>query len=353
MKLNKRIALILAIVIMATTMAACGKKDDGGDAPAKDGDAPTIGVLYYNYGDAYISTVRNNFEEMAAAEGFELNSQDAQNDQAKQNDELDNVISKGAECVLVNIVDTGAAPTVIEKVKAAGLPLILFNREPEDIEVYKEYDLARFVGTNKPEAGVIQGEMIAKDWADGKIVDRNGNGKLDYVMLHGGLDNAEAIARTKYSVETIEANGIEVNEIGMQIAAWDTEQAKNAMDAWIAKDLDNIDVVIANNDSMAIGAINALKASGYNVYDEKAGALQDSDKLIPAYGVDATEEAQEAISQGIMAGTVKQDAEAMAKALITLAKNAVEGKDFLEGTDYEYDESGFAVRIPYQPYTGK
>jgi methyl-galactoside transport system substrate-binding protein len=186
--------------------------------------------------------------------------------------------------------------------------------------------------------------MIAELWnTDVAKYDRNGNGKLDYVMLHGGLDNAEAIARTEYSVKTIEEAGIEVNEIGMQIANWDSEKAKNAMDAWLAKNMDDIDVVIANNDGMAIGAINSLKASGFN--------SGDAEKHILVFGVDATEEAKEAIAQKSMDGTVLQDADAMAKALAEIARNAGQGKDFLEGLDYEWDESGVAVRIPYQPYT--
>lgn len=136
--------------------------------------------------------------------------------------------------------------------------------------------------------------------------------------------------------------GIEVNKIGEQIALWDTEKAKQAMDAWLAKDEANIDVVFANNDGMAIGAINALKAIGYND--------ADTSKHVAVFGVDATEEAKAAIAAGSMDGTVMQDAPAMAKAMYDLAKNAANGKEFIEGTDYSYDASGVAVRIPYAKY---
>ncbi|NLY21179.1 MAG: galactose ABC transporter substrate-binding protein [Tissierellia bacterium] len=356
MKNKKMLALLLALVMMGTMMVACGKKEEApaeptGEATTETPEATepaegggTIGALYYNYSDTYISTVRSNFDEYAKEAGFELNVQDGQNNQGTQNDQIDNVISKGVDALLVNIVDTGAAVNVIDKAKAADLPLIFFNREPEDISVYGTYDKSRFVGTRKEEAGIIQGEMVVEAWADG-AADRNGNGKLDYVLFHGGLDNAEAIARSEYAVKTIVDAGIEINKIGEQIANWDAEQAKLAMDAIVAKNLEDIDFVLANNDSMAMGAVNALKAVGYNT--------GDPDKYIPVYGVDATEEAKEAISKGEMAGTVKQDAEAMAKAMLTLAQNAIEGKEFIEGTDYEYDESGVAVRIPYQPYTGE
>lgn len=351
MSKRKLLSLSLAVTLSAGLLAACGgggnaTKNAGGDAPAADA-AAKAGVLYYKYNDTYISTVRRNLNDLAKEDGaLTLIEQDGQDNQGTQNDQIDTVISQGANVLLVNIVDTGAAKAAIDKAKAKELPIIFFNREPEDANVYGTYDKSRFVGTKIEEAGELQGKLISDKWnSDVAKFDRNGNGKLDYVLLHGGIDNAEAVARSKYAVDTIKAAGIEVNEIGMQIAKWDTEQAKNAMDAWIAKSINDIDVVIANNDSMAIGAINALKANGFNG--------SDAEKHVLVYGVDAIEEAQKLIAEGAMDGTVKQDAEAMAKALFALAKNAAAGKDFLDGTDYEYDESGVAVRIPYQAFEGK
>ena len=365
MKMKKWTIALLAIVIMAMVFTACQPETAATDAAATDaaateagtteagdteaaapaeGDPVRVGAFFYQYSDTYTSTVRSALEQYASEMNLELNLQDAQNNQGTQNDQIPNVISRGADVLLMNIVDTGAAANVINQAKNADIPIIFFNREPEDIGVYASYDKSRFVGTKKEDAGIIKGKMIAELWnSDPEKFDRNGNGQLDYVMLHGGLDNAEAIARTEYSVKTIEEAGIETNEIGMQIAQWDTERAKNAMDAWATKDIANIDVVIANNDGMAIGAINSLRALGYNSGDEA--------QYIPVFGVDATEEAKEAIAQGSMAGTVLQDADVMAKALAEIARNAGQGKDFLDGLDYEYDDSGVAVRIPYQPYT--
>lgn len=357
MKSKKTLALILAVVMLVAVFAGCAKKEDkpannaAGNAATEankpSGDAKKAGVLFYKYSDPYLSTVRSALQQYAKDGGIlELLEQDGQDNQGTQNDQLDNVISKGAAVLLVNIVDTGAAESAIEKAKAADLPLIFFNREPENKDVYKTYDKVRFVGTKTEEAGQLQGKMIADLWnSDVSKYDRNGNGKLDYVLFHGGTDNAEANARSKYSVEALKEAGIEVNEIGMQICNWDNEKAKAAMDVFMQKDLDNIDVVIANNDSMAIGAINALKGQGFND--------GDAAKHILVYGVDALEEAKTLIGKGAMTGTIMQDGDAMAKALNALAANAAQGKDFLEGTEYKYDDSGVAVRIPYQIYEGK
>ena len=358
--MTKRVLILLLVITLSvTTLVACGggNKNDAKpfnnaaanqEKPEEKEEASTdgkkIGVLYYKYNDAYISIVRRNLQDLVKADGaLTLIEQDGQDNQGMQNDQIDTVISQGVDVLLVNIVDTGAASAAIDKAKAANLPIIFFNREPENADVYSSYENSRFVGTKKEEAGELQGDMIAELWKkDTAKYDRNGNGKLDYVLLHGGIDNAEAVARSKYAVENIKKAGIEVNEIGMQIAKWDTEAAKNAMDAWLAKNINDIDVVISNNDSMAIGAINSLKANGFNSGDDS--------KHILVFGVDALEEAQKLIEEGTMTGTVKQDGEAMAKALYELAKNAAEGKDFIEGTDYKYDESGVAVRIPYQRF---
>lgn len=358
MRIKKTLTFLLTLLLVVAMLASCTpaapkaeapKDEPKAEAPKEEvkDEAPAVkkvAVFYYQYNDTYISTVRSAFNEIGKAdEAVEVLEFDGQGDQSKQNDQVDTAITKGVDVLLVNIVDTGAALTIIEKAKAADLPVIFWNREPNDPSVYATYDKSRFVGTKIEEAGVLQGELIVEFWNEGNH-DRNGNGKLDYVLLHGGLDNAEANARSEYAVKALNDAGIEVNEIAMQIANWDNEKAKQAMDAWLGKDKDNIDVVIANNDGMAIGALNSLKAAGLNT--DKA----DAPNYIGVFGVDATEEAKQAMAEGTLSGTVKQDNVAMAQSMFSLAKNAVEGKEFIEGTDYKYDETGIAVRIPYKAY---
>lgn len=362
---KKTLAIMLAMLMMSLALVACSSKtEEKKEEPAKTEEkaekteekaevkagAKKVSVFYYQYSDTYISTVRNAFSELVKADKtIELSEFDGQNDQAKQNDQIDTAIQKGTDLLVVNIVDTGAAQTVIDKAKAANVPVLFFNREPDNGNVYGTYDKAKFVGTKIEEAGILQGEIIAEYWKEGSH-DRNGNGKLDYVLLHGGIENAEAVARSEYSVKTLKDKGIEVNEIAQQICAWDQEKALAAVQAWLAKDAANIDVVIANNDSMALGAITALQSAGINVV--KDGKI-DAANYVGVFGVDAIEEAQARMADKTMTGTVKQDANAMAKAIFTLTSNVVQGKDFVEGTDYKYDESGFAVRIPYVKYEVK
>ena len=335
----KKITLAF-ILILSVILTGCGGKNMAED-PAAGGEEK-IGVLIYKYDDTYISTVRQALEAKAKGKAT-LFLNDGKGDQGTQNDQVDLLLQKDVDVLLVNMVDIGAASTVVNKAKAAGVPVIFFNREP-DTNVIKSYDKARFVGTNAKDAGVIQGEIIVDLWKTGKY-DKNGDGKMQYVMFKGEPDNPEAVARTEYSVKTIKENGIEVQELGLQVANWDTEQANRAMEAWITKFGDKIEMVISNNDGMAQGAIAALQAAGFNKGDEN--------KFIPVVGVDATDAARELISKKYMSGTVLQDGDAMAQALITLAMNAAEDRDFIEGSNYKYDDTGVAVRIPYQPYTGE
>ena len=208
----------------------------------------------------------------------------------------------------------------------------------------RDSDKSIFIGTNAADAGKMQGDII-KDLFDAHPeYDLNGDGAIQYVMFQGEPDNPEAIARTQYSVEQAEANGCTMERIGeIQVCNWDTEQAQRAMEALLAANEGKIELVIANNDGMAIGCIAALSNIGYNV--------EGGDKFIPVIGVDATDAAKDAIAKGTMSATVLQDGEAMGNAIASVALNAAAGADFLEGTEYALDDTGVAVRIPYAPYT--
>ena len=304
-------------------------------------DEPKIGVLIYKYDDTYISTVRNAIEKYGA-DILDITMQDGKGDQATQNDQVDVFLAKGVDALVVNMVDAAAAQGVVDKAKDADIPVVFFNREPA-AEVLKSYDKAVFIGTNAADAGIMQGELIAKIWGDGSVYDLNKDGVIQYLMFQGEPDNPEAIARTEYSVSKAKELGLEMelaNEI--IVCNWDTACAQSSMEALINKGV-NVELVIANNDGMAEGVINALVADGKNTGEEDA-------QVIPVVGVDATDAAIELITKGKMAATVKQDGDAMGKAIVDIVLNVATGKAPLEGTEYEFDDSGVAVRIPYAPF---
>lgn len=362
MKFSKIMTTVSALAL-SFTLASCSNK--GSEQPAADQsskpqategsqpaeaktdnkDAKKIAVLLYNADDTYIATVRQELEKLDKEDdSIEFTFQDGQNNQGTQTDQINNVIAQGVDGVLLNIVDVKAAPTAMSTLEAKGIPTVFFNRDMTESLKEDKTNNFLFVGTNADEAGVMQGDMLATLWEKGEM-DRNGDGKLDYVMLNGGIDNPEAQARTKFSVDTLKEKGIEVNEIALQDCQWDTAKAKEAMDSWLQTDKDNIDAVIANNDGMAIGAITSLQAVGFN-----KGDSTDKEHYIPVVGVDATEAAKDAIAKKTMYGTVLQDAKGMAKTCTDIIKNKLSGKDWTDSTDYKLAEDKVSIRVPYQKY---
>lgn len=325
--------LLLGMVLVS--LVACGSKKEEAAAPTETAAAAggnKIGVTIYKYDDNFMAIVRQNMESLGKDMGLELNLADSQNNQSTQNDQVDVFISKNMDAYAINLVDPAAAQTVLDKVKAAGKPIVFFNKEP-DAKVLASYDKAYYVGTDSKESGVIQGSLIADEWKANPAWDLNKDGKISYVLLKGEPGHPDAEARTEWVTKTLNEKGIPTIELHKDTAMWDTAQAKDKMDAWISgPNKDKIEVVIANNDGMAFGAIESLKAAGKS--------------KIPVFGIDALPEALTKIESGELAGTVLNDAKNQAKATLDLAKNLAAGKGATDGTEWKLDDKK-AVRVPY------
>lgn len=313
--------------------------------PEKDAGAkPVIGVLLYKQDDTYISLVSKAIQE-ALEEQAEVEVLYAGGDQLTQNEQIDALLKKKVAALAVNIVDIQAVAKTIDSIKKADIPVVFFNREP-DMNTLRAYDKARFVGTKPSEAGVIQGGIIADLWERHPEYDRNKDGRWQYLMLQANLDNPEAVARTEHSVKQARQRGVVLEQATDSLLCdWDKNLAYEAMRLVLPQHGSAIELVIANNDSMALGAIKALNEIGFNLEDG------DPHMFIPVVGVDAIAEAVEAIQKGMMSGTVVQDDKAMGRAVARMLMNAVEGKNFLDGLPYAWDESGYSIRIPYASYT--
>lgn len=334
--MKKFLSLTLTCLLVGLTAVGCGSKTDSKKVDAEK--VPSIGVTIYKYDDNFMSFVRRAIQTNAEGKA-ELNLNDSQNDQAKQNEQIEMMISKGVNSLAVNLVDPQAASTIISKAKQENLPVVFFNKEPSD-EDMKSYDKCWYVGTTSAESGIIQGQLITDSWKAHPEWDKNGDGKIQYVLLKGEPGHPDAEARTKYSVKTIVDNGIGAEELELQTGMWDTVKAKELMDAWISKHGDKIEYVICNNDAMALGAISSLQAEGYF----------SGDKFMPIVGVDAIPDALVKIEEGTLVGSVLNDAANQGKATVDLAVNVAKGNDPLEGTKWKLDEAK-AVRVPYVAIT--
>lgn len=322
--MKKRNLLLGALLV--TALVGCGGKKEEPKAPesaaaqSKTTEKLKIGFTAYKYDDNFIALYRKVVEAEADKdkEKFELLMNDSENSQQKQNDQIDIMIEKKVSAFAINLVDPGAGQTVMEKIKPTGIPLIFYNKKPEK-SVIDGYDKAYYVGIDPNAQGIAQGELIMKLWKANPDLDLNKDGKIQYVMLKGEPGHPDAEARTVYSIKTLNENGIETEELHLDTAMWDTAQAKDKMDAWLSgPNADKIEVVICNNDGMAFGAIESMKAAGKN---------------LPVFGVDALPEAIVKIENGEMAGTVLNDAKGQGIATWEMAKNLAEGKAPTEGTD--------------------
>lgn len=162
---------------------------------------------------------------------------------------------------------------------------------------------------------------------------------MQYIMLQGEIDNIGAIERTKSFLSTLENAGIKTQELALQVSNWNQELAKNAIDSLFLKYGNRIEVIISNNDAMAIGAIKSLQKYDYNTGNPA--------KNIPVFGIDGIPEAIELINKGYMAGTVVEDPNDSVEALYTVGMNLANNKPPLENTDYRFDETGFIIRMSY------
>ena len=315
-----------------------------------------IGVLVWKFDDTYGSSVRQAMMEAAEEIGAELgvkinlDMQDAGDDMAKQVDQATQFLSKDLDFVIINLAEVASGQQLVNMFTEAVIPFLFYNKEPSEETVQSVIvdSGSIFIGTTPREAGDMQGEILAEMWAaDPESIDVNGDGKVQFVEFEGEPNNPEAIARTKYSEETAIAQGVPLEpalDEYIIVANWDTAQAMEKMTpTWTATE-GNIEVVFVNNDDMGTGVVAAMNAFNYNTGKE-------GDPSLVIIGVDATDAALEAIKAGKMTATVKQDGDAMGYANIAIAMNYLMNGSWLEGTDYEYAEDGYSVRIPYAKIT--
>ena len=281
-----------------------------------------IGSCIYKFDDTFMTGVRNNMEKAAADVGAEIELVDSQNRQPMQNDQVDTFITKGVNALIINPVDRSAAGPLADKAKAADLPIVFINREP-DKAILDGWEKAYYVGAKAEESGTIGGQLIAEYFKAHPEADKNGDGKLQYILIKGEQGHQDATLRSEYCVKAMLDAGLEIEEIGSDNANWDKVQGHDKMKNFItALGVDAIEAVLANNDDMALGAVEALKSEGYNLGTDG----KDPSKFIPVVGVDATAPALQAIAKGQMLGTSLNDAKNQGTAAVLIANKFAQGQ---------------------------
>ncbi len=321
---------------IAVLMGICGLLVLASGAFAADVE---IGCAIYKFDDTFMTGVRNAIAE-AAKDKVKVDIVDSQNSQSTQNDRVDMFITKRLNSMAINPVDRTAAGVIIDKAKAENIPVVFFNREPLPEDMQK-WDKVYYVGAKAEESGTMSGQIIVDYWTSHPEADRNGDGVLQYVMLKGEPGHQDAELRTEFSMKAVADAGIKVEKLAEDTGLWDRVRGQEKMAAFLAAHGDKIEAVFANNDDMALGAIEALKAAGY---------FKDG-KFMPVVGVDATAPAIQALEEGTLLGTVLNDAVNQGVATFNLSFLLAKGETpTSENAGYEITDGQY-VWVPYKKVT--
>ena len=280
---------ILALVMALLVVMVCG-------VATAEQAAPKIGIAIYQFADNFMTLYRTELvrylTEDCGIPAENITVMDGKNDQAEQTNQIDGFIADNVDVMILNLVQSTSAATVVQKADAAGIPVVFINREPSE-EDMKLSDKICYVGADARQSGTFQGEIIAETENHG---DFNGNGVVDYVMIMGDPENVDAKYRTEFSIKALEDAGLKTNELYKQRGDWDQTKGQELAATALTQFGNDVDVIFCNNDAMALGAYQAIVDAGRTVGED-----------IYLVGVDALDEVQEMVKEGKVTGTVLND----------------------------------------------
>jgi inositol transport system substrate-binding protein len=247
-------------------------------------------------------------EYAASLDGVSLQVEDAQNDVGKQLNQIQNFVASGVDAIIVNPVDTDATVAMSQAAEQAGIPLVYVNREPINVDDLP--DNQAFVASDERESGTLETQEVCR------LLKEQGKGEgAKILVLMGELSNQAARQRTQDVhdvIATEECSFMEIVE--EQTGNWQRTQGGDLMRNWLSAGLE-FDAVVSNNDEMAIGAIQAMKAAGMDMGEVIVG------------GVDATQDALAAMAAGDLDVTVFQNAAGQGQGAVDAALKLAAGED--------------------------
>ena len=282
--------------------------------------AGTIGVSMAN-SDTFLTVLRKGIEKSAADANQPVQIEIADDDVAKQLSQIQNFIAAKVDAIIVNAVDTTATAPMTKLATDAGIPIVYVNRQPSDVDALGPK--GAFVASNEVDSGTLETKEVCR------LLKEAGKTDANILIMVGDLANQAAVQRTK-DIHDVAAGtdcGVKLNVLDEQTAVWDPVKAQDLMTNWIAAG-HKPDAVIANNDNMAIGAINAMKSAGWDM------------KTVVVGGIDATQEALAYMKQGDLDVTVFQDAFGQGSGAVDAAIKLAKG-----------DKVDAKVWIPFQLVT--
>ena len=332
---KRLLAALMTSAMMVSMLAGCGSTGgetttpEGGET-AESGDGYSM-TLIMSLRDEFLSTLEAGAQAAAEEAGVTLATQDAQNDTGKMLQFIESARNAGDDAVLINLVDAATAQQCIEA--AGDMKVVFVNRVPEDTSVLTAGSSAAVV-SNENQSGGYQGEFLANYFKE------KGQTDVRYLMLQGTLGLVHTEQRSASVIQAMKDGGLNPIEAAAPLVAeYNRADAMDMISPLLSTT--EFDCIIANNDAMALGAVEAMTAQGLDPTS------------IPIVGIDATVDGVQAIKDGTLAMTVFQDANGQGYGAVQAAVNLIEGNAINDGTDYETDETGNIVWVPFEPVTAE
>ena len=294
------IVVLLAAAVICTAAGISRRKEI-----QKEKESLRVGISVYQSDDTYVNLLTEKIErELKKCEQeqkikIHCKIVSAENDQNEQDEQVEQFAALDYDVICVNAVDRTNVSTMIDCVGEAKIPLIFFNRQPVRDDLRKGQHIY-YVGSDAQASGRMQGELVASVYRrDPALLDKNGDGAVGYAVLEGETGHQDAIIRSEWSVKTMTALGVPAKRITGGVANWMKEQAAALVSQWLKEGAEGLELILCNNDDMALGAVETLRQEGRTD--------------ICVVGIDGTEEGMEAVEEGQLLGTVKADSDSYAK----------------------------------------
>ncbi len=294
-----------------------------------------VGVACYDQKDVFLNALLECFKDECTKREMLVTIRDAAGSQRTQNDQIREMIEEGCNLLCVNLADRTDPSEIIDMARENDVPVIFFNREPV-MEDLLQWERLYYVGADAKQSGMMQGELASEMIQADSSVDRNRDGKIQYVILEGESGHQDAIIRTETVVDTMKEHGIELERLDYGIANWNRAQAHHRTMQMLEQYPSGIELVLANNDEMALGAVDAYEELGYTEGERPL-----------VFGIDGTDEGLQAVKDSELSATVYNDKEGQAKGMADLACALLEKKG-IEKLEFE---RGRYLYLPYAKVT--
>lgn len=326
MKCKKLLAVLLAALCAMSLTACGGSSSSTSSSDSSDGNKNITLVLALR--DEWLSVLADGCESAAKARGYSMNTVDCNNDASKAIQFVQTARNAGEEAIIINVVDPAQATALIEA--AGDMKVVFVNRTPDDMGLLN--DNIVYVGSNEMTSGAFQGEALAEYFKE------KGKTEIKYILLNGTLGQTSTTNRTASVLQALADNGITATEASAPLVCeFDRATAMDQISPLLTAGVE-FDCIISNNDAMALGAIEAMKAVGMDPAS------------VPIVGIDCTADGAAAVASGEMYMTVFQNAEGQGNGAMQAAINLLNGAPINEGTDFEIDsENPHIVWIPFEP----